>query len=160
MRATKTEISFLREALKEAKKARYKGEVPVGAVLVLKNKIIGRGHNKSITLKDPTAHAEIIALRAASKRSGNYRLNGSKMYVTIEPCPMCAGALVWARVSEIIFGAYDKKAGACGTLFDIANNKQLNHRIKIRGGILEKECRTMIQKFFIKKRRSPKQRRD
>ena len=126
--------------------------MPVGAVLVLKNKVIGRGHNKSITHNDPTAHAEIIALRAASTKISNYRLNGSKIYVTVEPCPMCAGALVWARVSEIIFGAHDKKAGACGSLFNIANNKKLNHRIKITGGVLEKDCRSLIQKFFRKKR--------
>ena len=152
MGQTKTDIFFLKEALKEAKKAQKKGEVPVGAVLVLKNKIIGRGHNKSIVLNDPTAHAEIIALRAASRKAGNYRLNGSKLYATIEPCPMCAGALVWARVSQIVFGAHDKKAGACGSLFNIASNKKLNHRIKVSGGLLEKECRSLIQKFFRKKR--------
>ena len=152
MQPTKIDIFFLKEALKEARAARKKGEVPVGAVLVLKNKVIGRGHNKSITHNDPTAHAEIIALRAASTKISNYRLNGSKIYVTVEPCPMCAGALVWARVSEIIFGAHDKKAGACGSLFNIANNKKLNHRIKITGGVLEKDCRSLIQKFFRKKR--------
>ena len=102
----------------------------------------------------------MIALRSASKKSGNYRLKGAKIYVTVEPCPMCAGALIWARVSEIVFGAYDKKAGACGSLFNIADNKKLNHRIKITSGVLEKECRTLIQKFFRNKRRGPKQGRD
>jgi tRNA(adenine34) deaminase len=153
MRPTKTDIYFLKEALKEAKTARKKGEVPVGAVIVLKNRIIGRGHNKSIVLNDPTAHAEIIALRAASKKAGNYRLNGAKLYATMEPCPMCAGALIWARVSEIVFGAFDKKAGACGSLFNIADNKKLNHRIRITGGVMEKECRSLIQKFFRRKRK-------
>jgi tRNA(adenine34) deaminase len=143
---------FIREALKEARKAEKKGEVPVGAVVVQNNTIIGRGHNQSIILNDPTAHAEVIALRKASKKLNNYRLSGCSMYVTIEPCSMCTGALIWARISEIIFGAYDKKAGACGSVFNIADNKKLNHRIKITGGIQENECRTMMQAFFKKRR--------
>jgi tRNA(adenine34) deaminase len=148
-----SDASFLKEAIKEAKLSEKKGEVPVGAVIVLNNKIIGRGHNQSITLNDPSAHAEIIALKSAAKKLKNYRLIGSKIYVTIEPCAMCAGALVWARVSEIVFGAYDKKAGACGSIFNIVNNKKLNHRIKIKSGILKKECGSLIQNFFQKKRK-------
>ncbi|MCX5781940.1 MAG: tRNA adenosine(34) deaminase TadA [Elusimicrobia bacterium] len=144
---------FLKEAVKEAKLSEKKGEVPIGAVIVLDNKIIGRGYNQSITLNDPSAHAEIIALKSAAKKLKNYRLIGSKIYVTIEPCAMCAGALVWARVSEIIFGVYDKKAGACGSIFNIANNKKLNHRIKIKAGVLKKECGSLIKKFFQKKRK-------
>ena len=124
----------------------------MGAIVVKGNKIVGRGYNQSITLKDPTAHAEIIALRAASKKLNNYRLNGCKIYVTLEPCAMCAGSLVWGRVKDLIFGAYDRKAGACGSILNITNNRNLNHRVKVTGGILEKKCRSLIQKFFKKKR--------
>lgn len=144
---------FLLEALKEAQKAEKKGEVPVGAVITYKNKIVGRGHNLSITSNDPSAHAEIIALRKASKKLKNYRLPECKIYVTIEPCPMCAGALIWARISEIIFGAADIKAGACGSVFNISDNKNLNHRIKVTGGILEKQCSLIMQDFFKKRRK-------
>jgi len=144
---------FLREALKEASKAEKKGEVPVGAVVVCSNKVVGRGHNQSITLNDPTAHAEIIALRKAARKVRNYRLTDCTLYVTIEPCPMCAGALVWARIAEIVFGARDKKAGACGSVCNIAHNKKLNHHIKITHGILEQECRDIIQQFFKSRRK-------
>jgi len=149
----RTEERFIREAIKEAGKAEKLGEVPVGAVITLNKKIIARGYNRNITSNDPTAHAEIVALRKAAGKLGNYRLNGCKLYVTIEPCPMCAGALVWARVSEIIFGAYDPKAGACGSVLNVVNNRKLNHKIKTTGGVLEKECRTLIQKFFRNKRK-------
>lgn len=145
---------FMHEALKEARKAGKKGEVPVGAVIVREGKIIGRGYNRNINDKDPSAHAEIVALRKAALKIRNYRLNKCKIYVTIEPCPMCAGALVWARVSEIIYGAKDKKAGACGSVFNVASSRKLNHRIKVKGGVLEKECRTLIQQFFRKKRKN------
>ena len=147
---------FLREALKEAGKAERKGEVPVGAVVTFRNKIVGRGYNKSIVLNDPTAHAEIIALREASKKTDNYRLINCKVYVTMEPCPMCIGAMIWARVSEVVFGCYDKKAGACGSVFNIAGNSKLNHKIKVTGGLLENECRTQIQDFFRTRRRPKK----
>jgi tRNA(adenine34) deaminase len=143
---------FIREALKEAKKALKKDEVPVGAVVVLAGKIIGKGHNENISLNDPTAHAEIQAIRQAALKLKNYRLNGCKLYVTVEPCAMCAGAMVWARVSEIIYGAPDVKAGACGSVFNIVSNKKLNHRIKVMDNVLEKQCRETIQKFFRKKR--------
>jgi len=146
---------FLREALREANKAEKIGEVPVGAVVTFRNKIVGRGYNKSIVLNDPTAHAEIIALREASKKTDNYRLINCKVYVTMEPCPMCIGAMIWARVSEVVFGCYDKKAGACGSVFNIAASGKLNHKIRVKGGIIEKECRTLIQDFF-KARRSAK----
>ena len=144
---------YLIEALKEAKKAKAENEVPVGAVIVCKDKIIARGYNKSIGLNDPCAHAEIIALRKAAKKLKNYRLCGCKIYVTIEPCAMCAGALVWARVSEIIYGAKDSKAGACGSIVNIADNKKFNHRLKVRGGVLEKESGAIIKEFFRRKRR-------
>jgi tRNA(adenine34) deaminase len=143
---------FIKEALKEAKKALKLGEVPVGAVITYNDKIIARGYNTSITSNDPSAHAEITAIRNAAQKLKNYRLDGCKLYVTIEPCPMCAGALIWARVSELYFGAYDAKAGACGSVANIVNNKKLNHQVKTTGGILEPQCRSIIQKFFMKKR--------
>ncbi len=142
----------MKEALKEAQEAALKNEVPIGAVVVYKGKIIGRGHNKSISSDDPCAHAEIIALRQAAKRLSNYRLTEVDMYVTIEPCAMCAGAMVWARIRNLYFGAKDPKAGACGSIFNIGNNKKLNHRIVIYSGILEKECREIIKLFFKEKR--------
>ena len=143
---------YIKEALKQADKAQKKDEVPVGAVLVHKGKIVARGHNRNIELNDPTAHAEIIAIREACKKLKNHRLNGCKLYVTLEPCAMCAGALVLARASEIIFGAYDPKTGACGSVFNIADNKKLNHRIKVTGGVLEKYCSSLLKKFFRSKR--------
>ena len=150
------EILIMRLAVLQAKEAEKKGEVPVGAIIVLNGKIISRGYNKCISPADPSGHAEIIALRKASRKIGNYRLSGARIFVTIEPCAMCAGALVNARVSEIVFGAKDKKAGACGSVFNVADNPCLNHRIKITGGILEKECRSLIQGFFRKKRKATK----
>ena len=148
----KEDTKFIREAINEAKKALKKGEVPVGAVVVLNDKIIARGHNESITSNDPTAHAEIVALRKSAKILKNYRLKGAKIYVTIEPCPMCAGAMLWARVSGIVYGAKDKKAGACGSALNIVNGRKFNHKIRVIGGVLEKECREIMQKFFKKRR--------
>ncbi len=144
------------EALKEAQKAALKEEVPVGAVVVYKGKVIGRGHNKPISSHNPCAHAEIIALQQAAKRLENYRLNEADIYVTIEPCAMCAGAMVWARIKNLYIGANDPKTGACGSVFNIVNSKKLNHRIKIHQGILETECRSIIQDFFKKKREKNK----
>jgi tRNA(adenine34) deaminase len=146
---------FMRQALKEAQKALKLQEVPIGAIIVKDNKIIARGFNKCITLSDPTAHAEIIALRKAAKKLNNYRLNDCCVYVTIEPCSMCAGALVNARVKKIVFGAFDVKAGACKSVFKIANSNKLNHQIKAVGGkakYLDIECASLIQNFFKKKR--------
>lgn len=140
-------------ALKEAKKAYKKNEVPVGAVIVKDEKIITRAYNQTIKLNDPTAHAEILALRKAAKKIGNYRLNECKMYVTVEPCPMCAGALIWARIKELIFGVSDPKSGACGSVINLFTDKKFNHRVKVTFGILEEECRNLIQKFFQKKRK-------
>jgi tRNA(adenine34) deaminase len=142
----------MQKALVAAKKAEKKGEVPIGAVIVKEGKIIAEGYNRCIIDKDPTAHAEIAVLRKASKKLNNYRLNGCHIYVTIEPCCMCTGALVNARIEKIFFGAFDKKAGACKSVFKIANSKKLNHKIEFLGGILEKECAGIIQKFFKNKR--------
>jgi len=140
------------EALKEAKKAYAKDEVPVGAVVVADGKIIARAYNQTIQLNDPTAHAEIIALRKAAKKIGNYRLNDCQMYVTIEPCPMCAGALIWARVNELIYGVTDPKSGACGSVVNLFSDKKFNHQVKITSGILEEDCKKIVRKFFNEKR--------
>ncbi|MDR2395764.1 MAG: tRNA adenosine(34) deaminase TadA [Endomicrobium sp.] len=146
---------FMSQALKEAYKAYKSDEVPVGAVIVKNGEIISRGFNRCISLLDPTAHAEIVALRKAAKKMQNYRLNDCCIYVTIEPCAMCTGALVNARVKKIVFGAFDIKAGACKSVFKIANNKKLNHQIEIFGGkeeYLSLECAEFLHSFFKAKR--------
>ena len=143
----------MKEAIKEAQEAFSIDEVPVGAVVVYENKVIARAHNQVETLKDPTAHAEIIALTQASSFLGNKWLSGCFIYVTIEPCSMCAGALVLSRIEKIIYGANDPKAGACGSVINIANNKSLNHRLEIKKGVLEDECSLLLKDFFRKKRK-------
>jgi tRNA(adenine34) deaminase len=148
----KKHIKFMQEALKEARKAFVEDEVPVGAVMVYKDKIISRGHNQVERLKDPTAHAEMIAITSAANSLNTKWLNGASLYVTIEPCSMCAGAFVLARVKDIIYGASDPKTGACGSVTNIINNKKLNHRINIRSGILKEECSSLLKEFFKKKR--------
>ncbi len=142
----------MQEAFKEAQRAAKEDEVPIGAVIVYKDKIIGRAHNQVERLKDPTAHAEMIAITSAANSLNTKWLNGASLYVTIEPCSMCAGALVLARIKNLIYGADDPKAGGCGSVTDIINNKILNHRIKIKKGILEKECSSLLKEFFKKKR--------
>jgi tRNA(adenine34) deaminase len=149
----KIEKFFMSEALKEAQKAFEEDEVPVGAVIVHEGRIIARGHNQIERLKDPTAHAEIIAITSAANYLGTKWLNGSSLYVTIEPCSMCAGAMVLARIKNLCFGASDPKTGACGSIIDIANHKKLNHRIKTTRGILEAECGSLLKDFFRKKRK-------
>lgn len=139
---------FMREAIKEAIKAFDKGEVPIGAVIVHDKKIIARAHNQTEMLKDPTAHAEMLAITQATSVLENARLEKTTMYVTMEPCSMCAGALVLARCPELHFGAWDPKAGACGTLFNITNDDRLNHRIKTYGGLMEQDSKTLLQEFF------------
>jgi len=141
------------EALKEAQRARDEEEVPVGAVIVYKGKIVARGYNQIERLKDPTAHAEMLALTSATNYLNAKWLNGASMYVTIEPCSMCAGALVLSRLKNLYFGAKDPKAGACGSVVNIVNHKKLNHRIKVYKGILEKECSSLLKDFFKKKRK-------
>ena len=149
----KSKVSFfMQEAIKEAQKALEKDEVPIGGVVVYKNKIIARAHNQVETLKDPTAHAEMIVLTQACSYLSNKWLSGCTLYVTIEPCSMCAGALVLSRIEKVVFGAADPKAGACGSVINITNNKDLNHRIKIERGLLEKECSLILKEFFRKKR--------
>lgn len=144
---------YMREALKEAGRAFEEDEVPVGAVVVHKGRIIARGHNQIERLKDPTAHAEMLAVTSATNFLGTKWLSDCSLYVTIEPCSMCAGALVLARVKHVYFGAKDPKTGACGSVVNIINNKKLNHRIEAKGGILEEECGALLSEFFRKKRK-------
>jgi tRNA(adenine34) deaminase len=143
---------FLREALELAKDAERGGEVPVGAVVVLDGRLIGRGRNSPITRNDPTAHAEILALREAAAATGNYRLEGATMYATLEPCVMCAGALVAARVSRLVFGARDLRFGGVRSKFRLADCDVLNHRIQIVEGVLGAECAELMQRFFDSRR--------
>jgi tRNA(adenine34) deaminase len=143
---------FMAEALKEAAIAFDKDEVPVGCVIVHEGKVIARGHNQVETLKDPTAHAEMLALTSAAAALGSKWLNGAILYATIEPCSMCAGALVLARVKEVVFGAADPKTGACGSVINIARHTKLNHKISIRKGVLKDECALMLKEFFKGKR--------
>lgn len=142
----------MKAALEEAEKALALGEVPVGAVFVKGEKIIARGHNSSIALHDASAHAEMIALRQAGQALGNYRLTDTELYVTLEPCIMCMGALVHGRVKRILFGARDPKAGAAGSVFDFSCDARLNHCIEVKEGILEEQCRSLLQDFFRSKR--------
>ncbi len=144
------------EALKQACDAFEKDEVPVGAVIVHEGRIIARAHNQIEMLKDPTAHAEMIAITQAAAHLGSERLLDCSVYATIEPCSMCAGALVLARVKHIYYGAKDPKTGACGSVFDIAGSKKLNHRIKVTGGVLAQECGSLVTEFFKKKRKARK----
>ena len=143
----------MREALKEARKAFDSDEVPVGAVIVHKGMIIARAHNQIRLLKDPTAHAEMIAITQAANYLKSERLLGCSLYATIEPCSMCAGALVLARIKNLFYGADDPKTGACGSISNIVNSKKLNHRISVKRGILEEESSKILQDFFRKKRK-------
>ncbi len=143
---------FMRLALAEAEKAFSEGEVPVGAVIVRDGEVVASAHNGPIGLKDPSAHAEILALRSAAAREGNYRLTGTTLYVTIEPCLMCAGALIHARVSRLVFGAPDPKGGAVASLYRVLDDNRLNHRIGVIGGVLAEECSEIMSRFFRQKR--------
>ena len=141
-------------ALELARQAELEGEVPVGAVVVdAAGNIAGEGSNRPVTQCDPTAHAEIVALRDAARRSGNYRLTGMTLYATIEPCAMCAGAMIHARIGRLVYGAADPKAGAAGSLYNIADDPRHNHRMEIAGGIRDTECRNLLREFFEKRRR-------
>ena len=142
----------MRQALAEARKAHQAGEVPVGAVVVLDGEVIGAGFNQPISAHDPTAHAEIVALRAAAARAGTYRLTGSTLYVTVEPCLMCVGAMVHARVGLVVYGAAEPKAGAVVSMTRAHELPALNHRLTVEGGILEEECRELVQAFFRERR--------
>jgi tRNA(adenine34) deaminase len=143
---------WMEHALREAEQAYKRKEVPIGAIVVHNSRIIGRGYNQIESLQDPTAHAEMIAITAAASQLGNRRLEKCAMYVTLEPCPMCAGAIVLARLPLLVFGAPDPKAGACGTLYNIVQDDKLNHRVELRSGVLEEKCTGMLKDFFTKVR--------
>ncbi len=143
----------MRRALALAARAEAMGEVPVGALLVRDGEVLGEGWNQPIAAQDPTAHAEVVALRAAAARVGNYRLAGTTLYVTLEPCPMCAGAIVLARVARVVFGAPDPLAGAGGSVFDLLRARELNHRTEVVGGVLADECAARLKAFFQARRR-------
>ena len=145
---------WMKIALKEAIKALDRNEIPIGAIVVKDNSIIGRGFNQKELLNDPTAHAEIIALTSAANTLNGWRLNDSQIYVTKEPCPMCAGAIMNARISKIYFGMYDKEAGCCGSLYQICRDPRFNHQSTVNGGILKTECTQLIKDFFYGKRNS------
>ena len=146
------DIDFMQAALAEARVAAEQGEVPVGAVVVVGNEVIASGRNNLVSASDPTGHAEIIALRAAAARQENYRLSDATLYVTLEPCVMCTGAIVHARVNRLVFGAYDKKAGALGSVEDLSDPNAFNHRFEINGGVLADECSAALQQLFAPRR--------
>jgi tRNA(adenine34) deaminase len=146
------DIQFMRRAIELAREAEAAGEVPVGAVIVRDGLIVGEGWNRPIVTRDPTAHAEMVALRAAAAASDSYRLTGTTLYVTLEPCAMCAGAMVHARVQRLVFAAPDPRAGAAGSVFNIAQHEALNHRIAVEGGVLADECSALLKEFFAARR--------
>lgn len=153
-----TDQRFMNSAITQAMIAENNGDVPVGAVITHENQIIAKGYNQRHQLNDPTAHAEIIALTAAAEYIGNWRLDGCTIYVTLEPCPMCAGALVLARMDRCVFGCRDPKAGACGSLYNIIQDERLNHRVEITEGVLADDCAALLTEFFAGKRRENKNR--
>jgi len=150
--ASAQDLAYMQHALALATRAESEGEVPVGALVVLNGEIIGEGWNRPIVSHDPTAHAEIIALRAAAAKLGNYRLTGATLYVTLEPCPMCAGAIVHARVARVVYGAPDPLAGSAGTIFNLLNAATLNHQANVQGGVLAEECSQRLKTFFQSRR--------
>jgi len=152
MGESKEDERYMRAAIEAAKVAEENGDVPIGAVIVRDEVIIGRAYNQREQLQDPTAHAEIIALTQAAAALENWHLNGCTMYVTLEPCPMCAGALVLSRMGRLVYGCDDPKAGACGSLYNIATDGRLNHRLEVTAGVLEEECRGQLKDFFQKRR--------
>ena len=142
------DLTFMRIALEEAARAPTVGEVPIAAVIVRDGRVLAQTHNYRELWQDPTAHAEIIAIRASATALGTWRLTDTTLYVTVEPCSMCIGAIILARIPRVVFGAWDQKAGACGSLFDLPSEPKLNHRVAVTGGILEQESQALIQKFF------------
>jgi tRNA(adenine34) deaminase len=148
----KSDSEFMHRALELAAQAEARGEVPVGAIVVKDERVIGEGFNQPITLKDPTAHAEILALRAAGATLDDYRLGGTTLYVTLEPCPMCAAALVHARVGRLVFGAWDPRQGAAGSAFNLVTARAMNHQVDCFGGVLADECGAMLKRFFGSRR--------
>jgi len=145
--------NFMKLAFREAEKAYEEGECPVGCVIIYENKIIAKSHNQIETLKDPTAHAEILAITSAAANLDSKILKNCSMYVTLEPCPMCAGAIVLSKLKNLFFGAFDPKSGACGSVINVTNNKSLNHSVNVYGGVLDTECGGILKSFFEKKRK-------
>lgn len=143
---------FMKLALAEAEKGFLRGEVPVGAILVEGNEVIAKAHNRKEREKDPTAHAEILVIRDASERLGDWRLLGTTLYITAEPCPMCAGAILLARIPRVVFGCYDKKFGGASSLYNLLQDERFNHRVEVVSGILEDKCSSLLQEFFRKLR--------
>ncbi|MQA36942.1 tRNA adenosine(34) deaminase TadA [Rugamonas aquatica] len=150
------QLDFMRQALEQAQHAWDEGEVPVGAVVVKDGVVIARGYNQPIGKHDPTAHAEIVALRAAAEALGNYRLPGCELYVTLEPCVMCSGAMMHARLAKVVYGATDPKTGACGSVLDLFGQEQLNHHTDVAGGVMAEECGAMLKSFFAARRAAAK----
>jgi tRNA(adenine34) deaminase len=143
---------WVRAALACAAEAAENGEVPVGAIVLFQGTIVGRGQNRVLRDHDPTAHAEIVAMREAGRTLGNYRLTDCELYSTLEPCAMCAGAMIHARISRLVYGAADPKAGAAGSVLSVLNHPQLNHRVEVTGGVLAEECGAMLRAFFLERR--------
>ena len=150
--ALRSDAEWMREALAEARAAAERGEVPIGAVLVMDGREIARGHNRTIADCDPTAHAEMIALRAAARAVANYRLTGATLYVTVEPCPMCAGAMIQARIARLVYGCAETKGGAAETCFRIFDHPMVNHRVEVSSSVLAEECARVLQEFFAARR--------
>jgi tRNA(adenine34) deaminase len=144
--------AFMQEALVEARRAQAAGEVPIGAVVVVEGVVVARAHNAPVALSDPTAHAEILALREAGRKAGNYRLPGATLYVTVEPCPMCCGALLQARIARLVYGARDPKAGAVESQFELLDDARLNHRVAAQGGVLAEASAVLLREFFETRR--------
>ena len=152
--ASTTDESYLRAAIDEALAAERDGEVPVGAVVVYEDAIVGRGNNRVLRDSDPTAHAEIVAMRAAGQTLRNYRLENCTLYVTLEPCAMCAGAILHARIKRLVYAATDPKAGACGSVLSVMNHPQLNHKVEVEAGLLAEECGALLTNFFRARRQA------
>jgi len=142
------DLEYMQLALEQARLAPARGEVPIGAVLVLDGQVLAQVHNFREVWQDPTAHAEVVAIREAATRLGTWRLTGTTLYVTVEPCSMCAGAIIQSRVSRLVFGARDPKAGACGSVFNLPDERRLNHRVQVIGGVMERESQELMQAFF------------
>lgn len=155
MSDTDDDHHYMQLALQHAARAPHIGEIPVGAVLVHKDEVIAAGHNYREISQDPTAHAEMIVIRKAAERLQTWRLTDTILYVTLEPCAMCAGAIVQSRIARLVFGAWDPKAGACGSIFNIPAERRLNHRVQVNGGLLEEQSQTLLQQFFRKLRSEP-----
>jgi tRNA(adenine34) deaminase len=149
------DLTFMQMALDEAARGSAIGEVPIAAVIVQDSRVLAQAHNYRELWQDPTAHAEVIVIRAAAAVLGTWRLTDTTLYVTVEPCSMCIGAIILARVSRVVFGSWDPKAGACGSLFDLPSEPRLNHRVAVTGGVLEQESQALIQKFFKELREAP-----